>query len=128
VGYTIANQWQGGFQAALTIGNTGTTAISNWTLTWSFANGQTVTQLWNGNETQSGANVTVTNAAFNGSIPAGGSVTGVGFTSSWNNVTNAVPTAFTLNGVACNGGSSGGGGGGGGGGSPPPALQIAWVS
>jgi hypothetical protein len=133
VGYTIANQWQGGFQAALTIGNTGTTAISNWTLTWSFANGQTVTQLWNGNETQSGGNVTVANVAFNGSIPAGGSVTGIGFTGSWNNVTNAVPTAFSLNGVACNGaasggGSGGGGGGGGTGGSPPPALQIAWVS
>jgi len=125
IGYTIANQWQGGFQAALTIGNTGTTAISNWTLTWSFANGQTVTQLWNGTETQSGANVTVTNAAFNGSIPAGGSVTGVGFTGAWNNVTNGLPTAFTLNGIACNGGSSGTGGSPP---PPPPQLQIAWVS
>ncbi|HEY6924670.1 MAG TPA: cellulose binding domain-containing protein, partial [Steroidobacteraceae bacterium] len=128
VGYTIANQWAGGFQAALTIGNTGTTAVSNWTLTWSFANGQTVTQLWNGTETQTGANVSVTNAAFNGSIPAGGSVTGIGFTAAWNNVTNSVPTAFTLNGVACNGSSTGGTGGTGGGNPPPPALQIAWVS
>src|SRR3569833_2893466 len=132
IGYTIANQWQGGFQAALTIGNTGTTAISNWSLTWSFANGQTVTQLWNGTETQSGANVTVTNAPFNGGIPPGGSVTGIGCTGSWNNATNAVPAAFALNGVACNGASSGGGtppGGPPGGGSPPPsAQQIAWVS
>ena len=113
VGYTISNQWPGGFSTALTIGNTGTTAISNWTLTWSFANGQTITQLWNGNETQSGANVTVTNESFNASIPAGGSVTGVGFNGSWNNSVNAVPTAFALNGVACNGGGTSSGGGGG---------------
>ena len=101
VSYTISSQWPGGFGAALTIDNTGTTAISNWTLGWSFANGQTVTELWNGNVTQSGANVTVTNMSYNGSIAAGGSLTGVGFNGTWNNATNSIPTAFTLNGVAC---------------------------
>jgi endo-1,4-beta-xylanase len=101
IDYTISSQWQGGFGAAITIINNGTTALSNWTLTWSFANGQTITQLWNGSETQSGANVTVTNLSYNGSIPAGGSYTGMGFNGSWNNATNAVPTAFSLNGTAC---------------------------
>jgi len=102
VGYTISSQWGGGFGAAVTINNTGTTAISNWTLTWTFANGQTISQLWNGNETQSGANVTVTNMSYNGSIPAGGSYTGMGFNGTWNNVTNAVPTSFAVNGTTCN--------------------------
>ena len=101
IGYTISSQWGGGFGAAITINNTGTTAISNWTLTWAFANGQTVTQLWNGTETQSGANVTVTNLSYNGSIPAGGSYTGMGFNGSWNNTTNAVPVSFAVNGTAC---------------------------
>lgn len=108
IGYTITNHWPGGFSAALTINNTGTTAISNWTLAWSFANGQTITQLWNGNVTQSGANVTVTNMSYDGSIPAGGSLTSVGFNGSWNNTTNAVPASFSLNGVTCSGGSGGG--------------------
>jgi len=99
--YTIGSQWAGGFGAAITIENTGTTAIGNWSLTWSFANGQTVTQLWNGNEIQSGANVTVTNMSYNGSIPAGGSYSGMGFNGTWNNVTNAVPNNFVLNGTAC---------------------------
>ena len=98
VGYTITGQWPGGFGASITIDNTGTTALSNWTLTWSFANGQTVTQLWNGNVAQSGSTVTVTNMSYNGSIPAGGSYTGVGFNGSWNNTTNAVPTSFAVNG------------------------------
>jgi len=100
--YTISSQWSGGFGAALSIQNTGTTALSSWTLTWAFANGQTVSQLWNGTETQSGANVTVKNLSYNGSIPAGATLTGVGFNGTWNNVTNAVPTSFAVNGTTCN--------------------------
>jgi len=100
--YSISNQWPGGFQAALTIDNTSTTALTSWTLTWAFANGQTITQLWNGTASQSGANVTVKNLSYNGSIPAGGSYTAMGFTGTWNSATNAVPTAFAVNGTACN--------------------------
>jgi cellulose 1,4-beta-cellobiosidase len=101
VDYTISTQWSSGFTAAITINNTGTTAISAWTLTWTFANGQTVTQLWNGMETQSGANVTVNNLSYNGSIPAGGSYSGMGFNGSWNGTTNAVPASFAVNGTTC---------------------------
>jgi endoglucanase len=103
--YTINSQWPGspgGFGAGLTIENTSTTNWTSWTLTWSFANGQTVTQLWNGSETQSGANVTVNNLSYDGSIPAGGSLNSVGFNGTWNGTTNSVPTAFTVNGHACN--------------------------
>ncbi|MDB6008369.1 MAG: Endo,4-beta-xylanase precursor [Gammaproteobacteria bacterium] len=101
VDYTLSSEWPGGFGAAITINNTGTTAISNWTLTWSFANGQTVTQLWNGNVTQSGANVSVTNESYNGNIASGGSYSGMGLNGTWNNTTNAVPTSFAVNAVAC---------------------------
>jgi len=99
--YTISSQWNTGFGAGIAIQNTGTTAWTNWTLTWAFANGQTVSQLWNGTETQSGANVTVTNLSYNGSIPAGGSYTGMGFNGTWNGTTNAVPTSFAVNGITC---------------------------
>ena len=110
--YTISSQWQSGFGAAITIENTGTTNWNNWTLTWTFANGQTISSLWNGTETQSGANVTVSNLSYNGSIPAGTSYTGMGFNGTWNNSTNAVPTNFAVNGTPCGGGGSGGGGSG----------------
>jgi len=102
IAYSITNQWSGGFGAAITINNTGTTAISSWTLTWTFANGQTITQLWNGSETQSGANVTVNNLSYNGTIAAGGNYSGMGFNGTWNNTTNAVPTSFAVNGTTCN--------------------------
>ncbi len=100
--YTISSQWSGGFGAAISIQNTGTTALSNWTLTWAFANGQTVSQIWNGTETQSGANVMVNNMSYNGSIAAGATLTGLGFNGTWNNVTNAIPASFAVNGTACN--------------------------
>jgi len=101
IDYTISPQNSTSFGGAITIVNNGSTALSSWTLTWSFANGQTVSSLWNGNEIQSGANVTVTNESYNGSIAAGGSYTGVGFNGTWNGVTNAIPTSFSLNGTAC---------------------------
>ena len=106
VGYAITSQWPGGFGAALTIKNTGTTAISNWTLTWSFANGQTITQIWNASVAQSGTNVSVTNASYDGSIPAGGSLATVGFNGTWSG-TNSIPASFALNGVTCGGAGTG---------------------
>jgi hypothetical protein len=101
VDYSITNSWSGGFGAAITITNSGTSAFSSWTLTWTFANGQTITQFWGGTATQSGANVTVTNLSYNDSIAPGGSVTGLGFNGTWNNSTNAIPAAISLNGTAC---------------------------
>ncbi len=102
VGYAITNQWPGGFQAAITIGNTSSVTITGWKLTWTFANGQTLTQLWNGAPSQSGANVSVSNLSYNGTIPAGSTASGIGFTATWNNVTNSAPKSFAVNGVICN--------------------------
>ncbi|GCF10235.1 cellulose binding domain-containing protein [Dictyobacter arantiisoli] len=101
VHYAVTNQWQGGFGASLTITNTGSTAINGWSLKFSFPNGQTITQLWNGTVTQSGSAVTISNDSYNGSIPAGGTLNSPpGFNGSWAG-SNGSPTAFTLNGAAC---------------------------
>jgi endo-1,4-beta-xylanase len=99
VGYSISSQWGGGFGANLIITNLGS-PISSWSLSWSFGAGQTIQQLWNGGYTQSGANVTVTNVSYNGSIATGGN-TSFGFNGSWNNSANPVPTSFALNGTPC---------------------------
>lgn len=101
VHYAISNQWQGGFGATISITNTGTTAINGWSLQFSFANGQTITQLWGGSYTQAGSAVTITNLSYNGSIAPGASLTSApGFNGSWSG-TNSVPTSFKLNGVTC---------------------------
>ncbi|MEV0786815.1 cellulase family glycosylhydrolase [Streptomyces sp. NPDC050423] len=99
VGYHVVGEWPDGFQAEITIRNTGTTAIDGWTLGFSFANGQTVTNMWGGTPTQTGGSVSVAPASYTSTIAADGSVT-VGFTGSQNG-TNTAPTAFTLSGATC---------------------------
>ncbi|MFF5497324.1 cellulase family glycosylhydrolase [Streptomyces aquilus] len=99
VGYRVVGEWPGGFQGEITIRNTGTTAINGWTLGFSFADGQTISTMWGGTPTQSGANVGVTPATYTSTIAAAGSVT-VGFIGG-KGTTNAAPAAFTLNGGTC---------------------------
>ncbi len=99
VTYTIVNQWDTGFQTSVDIKNTGSAAINGWTLAWSFANGQSIYQLWNGTYTQSGANVSVTNLSWNADIAPNGTVS-LGFLANWSG-TNAKPTSFKLNGANC---------------------------
>lgn len=100
VDYTITSSWPGGFGASVAVTNLGD-AVTGWQLSWSFAAGQTVTQLWNGTVSQSGAQVTVTNAAWNAAIAAGGTAS-FGFNGSWTG-SNPVPAAFALNGTPCTG-------------------------
>jgi cellulose 1,4-beta-cellobiosidase len=101
VTYTIVNQWNSGFQGGVTLKNTGD-AWTSWTLKFTFANGQTVSQGWSGKWTQSGTGVTVTNESWNGAVATNG-VVDLGFTANLTGATNAVPTSFSVNGVACGG-------------------------
>ncbi|GAA4730999.1 cellulase family glycosylhydrolase [Phytohabitans rumicis] len=87
--YAILGQWPGGFQGDVRV-TAGGAAITGWTVTWTFANGQAVSQAWNATVTSSGASVTARNVSYNGSLGAGASTT-FGFIGSWNG-TNGVPT------------------------------------
>jgi hypothetical protein len=79
----------------ITIKNTGTAGINNWTLKFAFPGNQKITNIWCGKYTQSGANVTITCESFNSSIPANGAVN-LGFNIVYTG-TNEKPTSFTLN-------------------------------
>ncbi|MGW7425014.1 glycoside hydrolase family 6 protein [Streptomyces sp. NPDC054813] len=116
VDYKIQNDWGAGFTAAVTVTNN-SAAKSSWAVKWSYAGNQKVTSYWNSRISQSGTAVTAANETYNGTLATGGSVS-FGFNGSYSG-TNALPTAFTLDGVTCNvdDGSGGGGGDDGGGGS-----------
>ena len=86
--YAVAGQWQGGFQGDVKV-TAGGAAITGWTVTWTFGNGQTVTQSWSATITSSGASITAKNVAYNGSLGAGAS-TNFGFIGSWTG-SNSVP-------------------------------------
>ncbi len=100
VGYVV-DQWTGGFTANVTVTDGGS-ALTAWTVGWSFAGGQLVTSGWNAVVTQSGAAVTATNEAYNGTVAAGGEIQ-FGFQGTWSG-SNPAPTDFTLNGLSCAGG------------------------
>ena len=101
VSYTVQSQWPGGFQGNVSITNLGD-PLSSWTLTWSFAAGQAVTQSWGATVTQTGAAATAVNADYTASLPTNGTES-FGFTGTWNNATNPVPASFKLDGTPCNG-------------------------
>src|SRR5262249_5991823 len=56
VTYRITSQWNIGFTADVTVRNSGPT-LNGWALTWSFPDGQVITNAWNTSATQSGASV-----------------------------------------------------------------------
>ncbi|WP_207400441.1 cellulase family glycosylhydrolase, partial [Actinomadura fibrosa] len=118
VGYA-KNDWGSGFTASVTITNRGP-ALSGWTLAYSYSGDQRLANGWNGRWSQSGKAVTVVNESWNGSLATGASVqAGANFSYTG---TNADPTAFTVNGTACNGDSGpteppGGG--------PAPKLKVS---
>jgi cellulase/cellobiase CelA1 len=97
--YTIANQWNTGFTADVTIKNTGSSTVNGWTLTWTFPNNQQITNAWNTTTTQNGQNVSASNVDWNRNISSGGTAS-FGFQASYSG-SNAKPTNFKLNGVSC---------------------------
>jgi endo-1,4-beta-D-glucanase Y len=99
VSYVVRDRWQGGYVAEVTVTNRGQ-ARSGWTLRWTFPDGaQRITNAWNATATQSGAEVTVANAAWNGTLATGASAT-FGFQATAG-ATAATPAAFTLDGTRC---------------------------
>ncbi|MEV0895860.1 cellulose binding domain-containing protein [Actinoplanes sp. NPDC049802] len=101
VTYTVASQWNTGFNGEIKIKNTGGTTYDGWKLGFTFPSGQKLAGGWNGTWTQSGTAVTVTDAGWNRSVAPGGQVA-LGFNGAWSGG-NAVPGTFTVNGVTCGG-------------------------
>lgn len=99
VTYRVANQWPGGFQAAVSVRNTGTSAINGWSVRWTFANGDSMREMWDAQGRQSGSSVTASNAGYNPRIGPGDTVQ-FGFNGSTRG-SHRAPTSFSLNGEQC---------------------------
>lgn len=76
--YTVSDDWGSGFNASVTVKNSGTVALKSWKVTWTWPGAQKITNIWNASYTQSGATVTAVNAAHNGAV-APGTSTSFGF-------------------------------------------------
>ncbi|ACU38360.1 GDSL-type esterase/lipase family protein [Actinosynnema mirum] len=72
--HRTVGSWQGGFQAEVTV-TAGSAALSGWTVRWTQAQGQSITQAWGGVPQGSGMSAVVRNAEWNGSPGAGATTT-----------------------------------------------------
>ena len=74
--FSAPNPWSGGFVASVTV--TAGSALTGWKVTLTLPSGVSVQNGWNGQFTGSSGTVVVGNAAYNGSLGAGGT-TSFGF-------------------------------------------------
>ncbi|GAA2514009.1 cellulase family glycosylhydrolase [Winogradskya humida] len=85
--------WQGGFQATLTVRNTGSATVNPSTVTWSWPAGVTLGSGWNATVTQSGTTVTATGPSL-----APSSAVTIGFTA---NGPATAPATVKLGSATC---------------------------
>jgi endo-1,4-beta-xylanase len=95
----LLDAWNTGLTEQITITNTGTSTINNWSLAFTLASGQVITSTWNANITPTTGAVSAANLSYNATIPAGGT-TNFGFQATQTGNAAAPPT-FTLNGTTC---------------------------
>ncbi|MGW5094399.1 glycosyl hydrolase family 18 protein [Streptomyces nodosus] len=99
--YAKTQDWGTGFEGKWTVTNSGTAAISSWTIDWDFPSGTSVTSAWDADVTNSGTHWTAKNKSYNGSLAPGASVS-FGF----NGAGSGSPSNCKLNGGSCDGGST----------------------
>ncbi|KOX13499.1 chitin-binding protein [Micromonospora sp. NRRL B-16802] len=93
--YKVVSAWQGGFQGEVMIMNHSSAPYNGWTASWTWPNGQSISQIWGATQTSSGSSVTARNVDYNATVAPEGTTT-FGFLASTNG-TNGLPT------VSCTG-------------------------
>ncbi|MEU5088134.1 glycoside hydrolase family 18 chitinase [Streptomyces sp. NPDC021356] len=97
--FTKTGDWGSGFGGSWTVKNTGTSAISSWTVEWDYPSDTKVTSAWDATVTNAGNHWTAKNVGWNGTIAPGASVS-----FGYNGSGSGSPSGCTLNGGSCDGG------------------------
>ncbi|WP_237534338.1 glycoside hydrolase family 18 chitinase [Streptomyces sp. SID3343] len=99
--FVKTSDWGSGFGGSWTIKNTGTAAITSWTLEWDFPAGTATGSAWDATVTKTGDHYTAKNVGWNGTVGPGASVS-FGF----NGTGPGSPSGCKINGGSCDGGST----------------------
>ena len=89
--YSLAGSWAGGFQAGVTVADSGSSRLNGWTVELTLASGQSISSLWGGVASGTAGSITVGNASYNGTVAPGGTAT-FGFTATGKSA--AAPTSI----------------------------------
>ncbi|WP_286217212.1 cellulose binding domain-containing protein [Paraoerskovia sediminicola] len=95
--------WPGGFNAQVTLKNTGDEAVEGWELGWHLDSGESVAKHWSADVAQDGDRVSASNLSWNRVVEPGQSVT-FGYTGRTNDADVTAPDAFTMDGIPCQAG------------------------
>jgi hypothetical protein len=99
---TKVSDWGTGWQADVTIDNTGASAMTSWKIELDLPAGSTIGSFWEADMVAGGSHRTFTNRSWNGSVPVNTTVT-FGFIGS-----GPTPVNCLLNSLPCSGSGSGG--------------------
>ncbi|NGM15079.1 endoglucanase [Verrucosispora sp. CWR15] len=72
---TIDARWGSGFVATVTVRNTGSESLDGWLVRWRWSGDERIQSVWGGVSDGAGADVTIRNASYNGTVAPGGSTT-----------------------------------------------------
>ncbi|MBD3794605.1 MAG: glycoside hydrolase family 9 protein [Epsilonproteobacteria bacterium] len=98
VNYKIRDSWNNGATIDVVVTNNLAT-LSGWEVAFSFANNQTINNLWNGSYSQNLNNVKVKSQNYNANVVQGAKIE-FGFNINHNGV-NQIPTEIRLNNTSC---------------------------
>lgn len=102
-GFQLVNDWGAGYQAAMSIANDASPAISNWVIEFDFASN--ITQIWNATiVSRVGDHYQIKHASWNGTIGSNSKVD-FGFLGTAGNLT-VRPTNYLVNGIPLSGAPS----------------------
>jgi endoglucanase len=94
----IDNSWAGGFQATVTLKDTGTGPLTHWTLAWPAAAGVSLVNGWNATVSQSGGTISAAAPSWSPTLAAGASWS-IGFTA--NGSASPAPSGFHVGSTNC---------------------------
>ncbi|MBQ1024946.1 cellulose binding domain-containing protein [Micromonospora sp. C95] len=72
---TIDARWGSGFVATVTVRNTGSESLDGWLVRWRWTGDERIQSVWGGVSDGAGADVTIRNASYNGTVAPGGTTT-----------------------------------------------------
>ncbi|HTI21999.1 MAG TPA: cellulase family glycosylhydrolase [Kutzneria sp.] len=98
VTYHVDSSWNGGFNATVTLKDTGSAPLTNWTLTWTEPAGVQLLNGWNATVSQSGSTVTAKAPTWSPTLAAGASAS-IGFQA--NGSSSGQPTGYAVDGTTC---------------------------
>lgn len=99
ISFSDTDDWGSGFVGSVSITNTAVSALNNWTIEFDLP--ETITDIWNATiVSHVGNHYVISNAAWNGGVTAGGTVS-FGFQANGGNP--PLPTSYTLNGAVISG-------------------------